>query len=641
MDFDNRRDEHRLELPWPEHWGEQRLWPPAATLSISDETVIGGASSMTDASFSDERRANSRERAMFLEAAAMGKTRRLGEYLTSWNRLQIINQWRNEQGMNALHLSALGGHLSCTRRLLLELAPVDSEDYEKATPLMFAALGGHIKVLDMLIKNGALLGRPDADGRTALFYAVAGSQRPLVKHLLQKWRPDCTDFVRRMDNYGFTALYYALNQYDLKMACLLVEHGARVDGHWLCEASLPLVERKTALMYAAECNDLESLGYFLHAGANPNAVRWTFMVPQVRPARDAELEKSASLADKVRSSQGMSGKTALMYAAENASLACVDALLRLPLHNSVNLNAQDEHGATPLMYAIRSGNEEIIELLLRRGADPTIQDVHAMSSLSAALCSGTSSRVLELLVNFGCPGYKPGVKLYDPLYVKTPWTTVYLLGLGAPVLPPTRPMPPAMQMPAMTQPPPPWGNDSAESLDAPHVPPVAHDGIKTLAEGDSGHPVESRRADVSDSCESLIEHQSNPSKPLNPPNLSNGRRVTANGQPVQQSSSQIDLAWQVAEALDVLFAVTAMPHLSRPSPTPRPDPLLISSALGAVLALPDLLRRDQSGQELMPPPPPKQATFAQASSLERIGAWRPGEELPYDHEEEGEPLDGF
>ncbi len=649
MDFANRTDDHRLELQWPEHWGEQRLWPPTATVSISEGAVIGGESSMTD-----EGEANSGDSARFLEAAATGKTRLLGQYLSSGNGSSIMRQWRNEHGMGALHLSALAGHLSCTKRLLLERGQVDDLDHESATPLMFAALGGHIKVLDILIKNGAQIGRQDADGRTALFYAVTGSHRPLVRHLLERWRPGGSAFVNRKDKHGFSALYYALNQYDLKMASLLIEHGAPIDDHWLCEASLPLVERKTALMYAAECNDLDSMSYFLDVGANPNEVRWTLMPPGARPVGDAELKKSAAFADRVKPSPGVRGKTALMYAAGNGALTCVDALLRLPRHKSVNLNAQDEHGATSLMYAIKGGNEEIIELLLRRGADPTMQDVNAMSSLAVAFCSGTSSRLLEMLVNFGCPGYKQGVELHDPLYAKSPWSIVYHLGLGASELPPTRPMPPVMYMPPVTQPP--SKNLSVESFDASLPPTIAQDGIKSSTDAFSGHPVDVCSIEDLQLTENAFQSDaggaSNPSGPPSPGQSSSRGSVETNGQSVQELSSHGALGKQVADVLDVLFAVTTMPHLSRPTFTSEAEPLLFDSSLGAVLALPELLRRDQSEQQampppslqgwpqpaqsdwhLMPPPPSKHAAHgAHTIHLERgtsvrIGAWRPEESL--------------
>ena len=564
--------------------------------------MIGGASSTGEPSLSHDRQGHSREWAMFLEAAAAGKSKLLGDYITAWNRSQIITQWKNEHGMSALHLSALGGHLSCARRLLSELAPADSDDLQKATPLMFAALGGHIKVLDLLIRNGALLGRTDANGRTALFYGVTGSQRPLVRHLLQKWRSGCKEFVRHMDMHGCSALYYALNQYDLKMASMLIEHGAPVDGHWLCEASLPLIERKTALMYAAECNDLEFLGYCLQKGADPNAVMRTRMPPPVRPAKNAELERVAALADRIRPLKGLRGKTALMFAAENASLACVDALLRLPPDNCAELNAQDEYGATPLMYAITAGSEEIIELLLRRGADPTIQDVQAMSSLSIALCRGSvSPRVLELLVNFSCPGYKPGIKLHDPLYARTPWTTVYLLGLGASGLPPMPQMPPAVHPPATAQPRSPPRNESSGSLNAFHL-------SGGVSERSNQVPVEVK---------------------------SEGGSLSTNCGLAELSGAQAALACQVADALGVLIAMNALPNLSRPAAMSHP----ISASLQAVLELPAVLRQHQSEQRLMPPPPPKLAVVAQPTGLERaasmrIGVWRPEEP------EEG-PLDPF
>lgn len=338
-------------------------------------------------------------RDVFLRASAMGDESLLADLLTGPNRKSIDITWSNEYGLNALHLSVIGGHLDSTKRLLRVEIPVDSRDFMGATPLMFAAYAGDIKIFDILVRSGALLTGVDLDGRTALFYGVSGRQRFLVKHLLRKVKANCAEYVSQVDMFGISPLGYALNQYDMKIASVLIEHGAAVDVPWRCEASLPDTVFKTPLMYAAECNDLEFLCFCLDKGAEPD--RYFSRVVSLRQALAAGHSPCPVSARHIHASRR--GKTALMYAAENGSLACVDALLRLPQGRRVEVNGKDEEGTTPIMYAIRGGNAQVIRLLLGRGADPTIQDLYGRNALFTAAIIGYSSVWLyDLLSEHGC-----------------------------------------------------------------------------------------------------------------------------------------------------------------------------------------------------------------------------------------------
>ena len=338
-------------------------------------------------------------RDVFLRASATGDEALLADLLTGHNRKSIDITWSNEYGLNALHLSVIGGHLDSTKRLLRVEIPVDSRDFMGATPLMFAAYAGDIKIFDLLVRNGALLTGVDLDGRTALFYGVSGRQRFLIKHLLRKVKANCAEYVSQVDAFGISSLGYALNQYDMKIASVLIEHGAAVDVPWRCEASLPDTVLKTPLMYAAECNDLEFLSFCLDRGAEPD--KYISRMVSLRQALAAGHSLCPLSARHIHASRR--GKTALMYAAENGSLACVDALLRLPRGNRVEINGKDEEGTTPIMYAIRGGNAQVIRLLLERGADPTIRDLYGRNALFMAAIIGTSSVWLyDLLSEHGC-----------------------------------------------------------------------------------------------------------------------------------------------------------------------------------------------------------------------------------------------
>jgi ankyrin repeat protein len=54
-----------------------------------------------------------------------------------------------------------------------------------------------------------------------------------------------------------------------------------------------------------------------------------------------------------------------------------------------NLNAQDPKGRTPLILAIELGHKEIAQLLLGRGADPTLSMPDGSDALSIAVASSS------------------------------------------------------------------------------------------------------------------------------------------------------------------------------------------------------------------------------------------------------------
>jgi hypothetical protein len=73
------------------------------------------------------------------------------------------------------------------------------------------------------------------------------------------------------------------------------------------------------------------------------------------------------------------GQTALHYACNNGNDAIVQALLNV---KSIDPDIQQVRGLTALHYASFVKHYKIIELLIRRGANPTIQDYHRTTPLA-------------------------------------------------------------------------------------------------------------------------------------------------------------------------------------------------------------------------------------------------------------------
>ncbi|KAF3018866.1 hypothetical protein E8E14_008009 [Neopestalotiopsis sp. 37M] len=130
----------------------------------------------------------------------------------------------------------------------------------------------------------------------------------------------------------------------------------------------------------------------------------------------------------------LEGLAPLHLAARARQSNVIGMLLSAMAGRSDKVNAQDQHGRTPLHYACRSGRFESVSLLLAAGADPTAQDVNDRTPLDActefeeeqALWSDygkpdffeSQDLIKTTIPDDWCANAVDGVKLNDPL---RPW----------------------------------------------------------------------------------------------------------------------------------------------------------------------------------------------------------------------------
>jgi len=93
-----------------------------------------------------------------------------------------------------------------------------------------------------------------------------------------------------------------------------------------------------------------------------------------------------------------------MYAVANGRRELVEILLK----SGANVNAQDKWGITALMYAVLEGRRELAELLLSRGADIHVRAKKGLTALMCATRENMNSSlpslrtdIIKLLVEHG------------------------------------------------------------------------------------------------------------------------------------------------------------------------------------------------------------------------------------------------
>ena len=279
-------------------------------------------------------------------------------------------------GTTALMWAVRSDDLVAVRAMLRGGAHVDDANVNGVTALQLACANGSAAMIEALLRAGADIEKPDGAGETPLMTAVRSGEAAAVRVLLSKGaKANASE-----PEYGQTALMLAARGDQPALIPLLVAAGAQIDartrvgpeprfrlpaentgskgkgisrGGWPEWGSRPARPGgMTALLYAAREGHLEAVRLLLAAGA------------------DHELAQ----ADEVRP---------LVMALTNNQLDVARALIEA----GADVNAADWYGRTPLWSAIDIRNREvddgrkdngidraaalqIIDTLLRRGADP-------------------------------------------------------------------------------------------------------------------------------------------------------------------------------------------------------------------------------------------------------------------------------
>ncbi|KAL4953686.1 ankyrin repeat-containing domain protein [Aspergillus filifer] len=99
------------------------------------------------------------------------------------------------------------------------------------------------------------------------------------------------------------------------------------------------------------------------------------------------------------------GRTPLLLASSTLQSEYVKLIMdKRPNDPAVNLSADGEvSGKTPLLAAVNRGSPTLVQLLLNNGADVSVIDTDGSSALHRVINTMASHRIIETLINAGCP----------------------------------------------------------------------------------------------------------------------------------------------------------------------------------------------------------------------------------------------
>ena len=234
---------------------------------------------------------------------------------------------------SALFSAADGNCIALATELLDYGASVDARDLFGARPLSHAARFGHLEMVDLLLGRGAPINARNLAGATALYFAAEGGHVPVALRLIERGAD-----VNLAGRSGVTPVAAAAYAGSDAIVEELIAHGA--DERAADDTG------KSPIIYAAARAKLDIVKRLLGRNIDING----------RYPHDLTLLMWASGAD------------------EKVPEADALEVVKYLVDAGARIDDRDARGRTALMIAAEGGRAEIVALLLRRGADPSLRD---------------------------------------------------------------------------------------------------------------------------------------------------------------------------------------------------------------------------------------------------------------------------
>lgn len=338
----------------------------------------------------------------------------------------------NPEGQTALMLVARTGNLEAARLLVRHGATIDArEQWGQQTALMWASARRHPAVMQLLIREGADINaisavrdynshvtaegrakRLDTGGLTPLMFAVRENCKACVELLI-----DSGVDLDLPDPDGVSPLLLAILNTHWDIARQLIEAGADIN-QWDMFGQAPLFaavsnRRDAGLTIDGIMNETDGMtvvNMLLDAGAYPemelfyrpakarggSLSRGTTPLIQAASNGDVEVIKKllANGADAGKPQANLETPVSALAGARGNQDELVEGL-RILAEAGADLNVmatphhlQRARGGTPLHYAVRAGNDKVVEALVELGADINGKDLDGLTALDYAEARG-------------------------------------------------------------------------------------------------------------------------------------------------------------------------------------------------------------------------------------------------------------
>ena len=417
-----------------------------------------------------------------LEAAKTGHNE-AAQFLLKF--IEDVNHYNNE-GRTALMLASVCGHEQVVQTLISAGANPNIQDNTGYTALMLACDANSYTIVSYLLQAGTNPDIQTNNGDTSIIIACRNNHSDIVKLLLQ-FNADPLITTRNEDTaltvsvhinsieivemlldkqpksqksslvvtalitacrYGhsqliITLLMYLLDYFpdeEFQLFALSAEgdHISTTSHISDCtvDVNCTLVNDITPLMIASSCGHVETAEVLLKGGANVNSTDSDGYTPLIYAitghkslqvieqllkagAQPNVFINDQNIVEKVRKEgrEDMSRlleqfnvfniteeEEQLQLFSENLTIPIIEAaktgnteVVKLLLKENVDVNVQDEEGVTALMIASENGHTQVVDLLLKANVDVNVQDEEGVTALMIASENG-HTQVVEVLL---------------------------------------------------------------------------------------------------------------------------------------------------------------------------------------------------------------------------------------------------
>lgn len=265
--------------------------------------------------------------------------------------------------------------IDLVKKLLDRGADVNETDKDGASALIYAAMNGHNDIIEELLKHGADITLKDREDCTALFYAASNGFTSALKLLND---PD----IDAPNVYGYTPLMHAAMNGHLAAVQYLLDAGADIsiaakNGATLINMTETGDIKDTAVIAVLE--EADTIHQVAKCGKDPNERDEngnTLLIDAVlrdQPRLIACLLDHGADIDATNDEGQTSLIVANMSTQSDGSEERLE-LSRLLTDKGANVNVQDAHSGTALMYAAHGGAKDTVQLLLSKGAETDTKD---------------------------------------------------------------------------------------------------------------------------------------------------------------------------------------------------------------------------------------------------------------------------
>ncbi len=305
----------------------------------------------------------------------------------------------NNYGASPMGLAAEVGNTDIIKLLLEAGASADSPNPDGQTALMEVARTGNVAAAELLVKHGATVNaRERFGGQTALMWASARRHPQMMEFLISKGadlnaRSTDRDYQRHvtaegrpknLDSGGFTPLLYAARENCLACVKVLLDHKADIN--------LPDPDGVSPLLVSILNANWDIAKQLITAGADIN--QWDIF-------GEAPLFTAVGLRNQASGSHG-----SIDPLNETNGMTIVRMLLERGANTNMQLffrpanlkGATNTRGATPLIRAANNGDLEVINLLLKNGADVNLMMADRQTAIMSTLAGrANEARALEII----------------------------------------------------------------------------------------------------------------------------------------------------------------------------------------------------------------------------------------------------